>query len=202
MTIVALFLTDCLFDFRFSETPFRISLESPSGWKSPWFINTFLSSPRIDTKITIEHTTQRHSAGSSPRFTATTRSPLSAAPLADPPHRVLASRISPLSFVCAVCSAARASVGECSSCASCGHAACRRRPPSHTQRLVCFTARILLLFLQLCFLVSTHVSPRRASAPPSPLFRGCCRLNCCSSPTFCLCNNRGAFNLFSSFFPG
>ncbi|XLR48294.1 hypothetical protein S83_032954 [Arachis hypogaea] len=38
----------------FNETPFRRSLESPSPWKSPWFINTFLSSPRIDTEITIE----------------------------------------------------------------------------------------------------------------------------------------------------
>ncbi|MED6110735.1 hypothetical protein PIB30_045596 [Stylosanthes scabra] len=42
----------------FGDTPFRRSLESPSAWKSPWkspwFINTFLSSPRIDTEITIE----------------------------------------------------------------------------------------------------------------------------------------------------
>ncbi|KAK7311794.1 hypothetical protein RJT34_10156 [Clitoria ternatea] len=38
----------------FGGTPFRKSIESPSAWKSPWFINTFLSSPRIDTDITIE----------------------------------------------------------------------------------------------------------------------------------------------------
>ncbi|XP_027355565.1 transcription factor MYB3R-1 [Abrus precatorius] len=38
----------------FGGTPFKKSLESPSAWKSPWFINTFLSSPRIDTEITIE----------------------------------------------------------------------------------------------------------------------------------------------------
>ncbi|KAG5031089.1 hypothetical protein JHK85_015071 [Glycine max] len=45
---------NCLFDFRFGGTPFRKSIESPSAWKSPWFMNTFLSSPRIDTEITIE----------------------------------------------------------------------------------------------------------------------------------------------------
>ncbi|KAF7830131.1 transcription factor MYB3R-1-like [Senna tora] len=38
----------------FGGTPFRRSIESPSAWKSPWFINTFLSSPRIDTDITFE----------------------------------------------------------------------------------------------------------------------------------------------------
>ncbi|XP_054795038.1 transcription factor MYB3R-1-like [Prosopis cineraria] len=38
----------------FGGTPFRRSIESPSSWKSPWFINTFLPSPRIDTEITIE----------------------------------------------------------------------------------------------------------------------------------------------------
>ncbi|KAG5147821.1 hypothetical protein AAZX31_06G078700 [Glycine max] len=38
----------------FGGTPFRKSIESPSAWKSPWFMNTFLSSPRIDTEITIE----------------------------------------------------------------------------------------------------------------------------------------------------
>ncbi|KAF7830132.1 transcription factor MYB3R-1-like [Senna tora] len=38
----------------FGGTPFRRSIESPSAWKSPWFINTFLSSPRVDTGITIE----------------------------------------------------------------------------------------------------------------------------------------------------
>ncbi|KAH1110365.1 hypothetical protein GLYMA_04G080600v4 [Glycine max] len=38
----------------FGGTPFRKSIESPSAWKSPWLINTFLSSPRIDTEITIE----------------------------------------------------------------------------------------------------------------------------------------------------
>ncbi|KAE9586500.1 putative transcription factor MYB-HB-like family [Lupinus albus] len=38
----------------FGSTPFRKSLESPSAWKSPWLLNTFLSSPRFDTEITIE----------------------------------------------------------------------------------------------------------------------------------------------------
>ncbi|KAJ1415711.1 SANT/Myb domain [Sesbania bispinosa] len=38
----------------FGGTPFRKSIESPSAWKSPWFINAFLSSPRFDTEITIE----------------------------------------------------------------------------------------------------------------------------------------------------
>ncbi|KAI3468235.1 hypothetical protein Pfo_024898 [Paulownia fortunei] len=36
------------------ETPFKRSIESPSAWKSPWFINTFLPGPRVDTDITIE----------------------------------------------------------------------------------------------------------------------------------------------------
>ncbi|KAJ7958587.1 myb-related protein 3R-1 [Quillaja saponaria] len=38
----------------FGGTPFRRSIESPSGWRSPWFFNTFLPGPRIDTEITIE----------------------------------------------------------------------------------------------------------------------------------------------------
>ncbi|KAL7112147.1 hypothetical protein ACP275_05G134000 [Erythranthe tilingii] len=38
----------------FTETPFKRSLESPSPWKSPWFINTFVPGPRVDTDITIE----------------------------------------------------------------------------------------------------------------------------------------------------
>lgn len=38
----------------FGETPFRRSIESPSAWKSPWFFNTFLPGPRVDTDITIE----------------------------------------------------------------------------------------------------------------------------------------------------
>ncbi|XP_019447483.1 PREDICTED: myb-related protein 3R-1-like isoform X2 [Lupinus angustifolius] len=38
----------------FGSTPFRKSLESPSAWKSPWLFNTFMSSPRFDTEITIE----------------------------------------------------------------------------------------------------------------------------------------------------
>nr|GMC49108.1 myb-related protein 3R-1-like [Ipomoea batatas] len=40
--------------YRFGETPFKRSIESPSAWKSPWFINSFLSSPRVDTEITLE----------------------------------------------------------------------------------------------------------------------------------------------------
>ncbi|XP_061376087.1 transcription factor MYB3R-1 isoform X2 [Gastrolobium bilobum] len=38
----------------FGGTPFWKGIESPSAWKSPWLINTFLSSPRIDTELTIE----------------------------------------------------------------------------------------------------------------------------------------------------
>ncbi|KAL0447456.1 UNVERIFIED_CONTAM: Transcription factor R-4 [Sesamum latifolium] len=38
----------------FVETPFKRSIESPSAWKSPWFINTFVPGPRMDTDITIE----------------------------------------------------------------------------------------------------------------------------------------------------
>ncbi|XP_011090064.1 transcription factor MYB3R-1 isoform X2 [Sesamum indicum] len=38
----------------FVETPFKRSIESPLAWKSPWFINTFVPGPRIDTDITIE----------------------------------------------------------------------------------------------------------------------------------------------------
>lgn len=40
--------------FRFGGTPLRRSIESPSAWKSPWFIDSFLPGPRIDTDITIE----------------------------------------------------------------------------------------------------------------------------------------------------
>lgn len=40
--------------FRFGGTPYKRSIESPSAWKSPWFINSFLPGPRIDTEITIE----------------------------------------------------------------------------------------------------------------------------------------------------
>ncbi|XP_022754569.1 transcription factor MYB3R-1-like [Durio zibethinus] len=38
----------------FGGTPFRRSIESPSAWKSPWFINSFVPGPRNDTEITIE----------------------------------------------------------------------------------------------------------------------------------------------------
>ncbi|XP_065849439.1 transcription factor MYB3R-1 [Euphorbia lathyris] len=38
----------------FGETPFRRSIESPSAWKSPWFLNSFLPGPRVDTDISIE----------------------------------------------------------------------------------------------------------------------------------------------------
>ncbi|WCJ29829.1 myb domain protein 3r-4 [Euphorbia peplus] len=38
----------------FGDTPFRRSIESPSAWKSPWFINSFLPGPRVDTDISIE----------------------------------------------------------------------------------------------------------------------------------------------------
>ena len=36
------------------ETPFKRSIESPSAWMSPWFFNSFLPGPRIDTEISIE----------------------------------------------------------------------------------------------------------------------------------------------------
>lgn len=36
------------------ETPFKRTIDSPSAWKSPWFINTFVPGPRVDTDITIE----------------------------------------------------------------------------------------------------------------------------------------------------
>ncbi|XP_058785143.1 transcription factor MYB3R-1-like isoform X2 [Vicia villosa] len=38
----------------FGGTPYRKSFESPSAWKSPLFFSTFLTSPRLDTEITIE----------------------------------------------------------------------------------------------------------------------------------------------------
>ncbi|KAG7965910.1 hypothetical protein I3843_08G024600 [Carya illinoinensis] len=38
----------------FGGTPFKRSIESPSAWKSPWFINSFLPGPRVETEITIE----------------------------------------------------------------------------------------------------------------------------------------------------
>lgn len=40
--------------YSFGGTPFKRSIESPSAWKSPWFINSFLPCPRIDTEITIQ----------------------------------------------------------------------------------------------------------------------------------------------------
>ncbi|CAA0402020.1 Transcription factor MYB3R-4 [Arabidopsis thaliana] len=38
----------------FCGTPFRRGLESPSAWKSPFYINSLLPSPRFDTDLTIE----------------------------------------------------------------------------------------------------------------------------------------------------
>ncbi|XP_042001390.1 transcription factor MYB3R-1-like [Salvia splendens] len=35
-------------------TPFKWSMECPSPWKSPWFGNTILPRPKVDTDITIE----------------------------------------------------------------------------------------------------------------------------------------------------
>ena len=40
--------------YRFCGTPFRRGLESPSAWKSPFYINSLLPSPRFDTDLTIE----------------------------------------------------------------------------------------------------------------------------------------------------
>ncbi|XP_073022393.1 transcription factor MYB3R-1-like isoform X1 [Primulina eburnea] len=36
------------------DNPFKRSIESPSAWKSPWFINSFMPGPIVDTDITIE----------------------------------------------------------------------------------------------------------------------------------------------------
>ncbi|XP_073123014.1 transcription factor MYB3R-1-like isoform X2 [Henckelia pumila] len=36
------------------DTQFKRSIESPSAWKSPWFTNSFVPGPRVDTDITIE----------------------------------------------------------------------------------------------------------------------------------------------------
>ncbi|CBI20887.3 unnamed protein product, partial [Vitis vinifera] len=38
----------------FGETPFKRSIDSPSAWKSPWFINSFVPGPRVDTEISVE----------------------------------------------------------------------------------------------------------------------------------------------------
>ncbi|XP_059314535.1 transcription factor MYB3R-1-like [Lycium ferocissimum] len=38
----------------FGETPFKRSIESPSAWKSPWFMNSFLSSLSYDTELAFE----------------------------------------------------------------------------------------------------------------------------------------------------
>ncbi|CAN7005353.1 hypothetical protein IGI04_009179 [Brassica rapa subsp. trilocularis] len=38
----------------FCGTPFRRGLDSPSAWKSPFYVNSLLHSPRFDTDITIE----------------------------------------------------------------------------------------------------------------------------------------------------
>lgn len=38
----------------FGETPFKRSTESPSAWKSPWFLNSFVPGPKVDTEIIIE----------------------------------------------------------------------------------------------------------------------------------------------------
>ncbi|CAM8952791.1 unnamed protein product [Rhodiola kirilowii] len=38
----------------FGGTPFKRSFDSPSAWKSPWFMNSFFPGPRVDTDITIE----------------------------------------------------------------------------------------------------------------------------------------------------
>lgn len=40
---------------RFGDTPgIKRGIESPSAWKSPWFMNSFLPGPRIDTDVTTE----------------------------------------------------------------------------------------------------------------------------------------------------
>lgn len=40
--------------YSFGETPFKISIESPSAWKSPWFTDPLLSSPRYEKELTYE----------------------------------------------------------------------------------------------------------------------------------------------------
>ncbi|KAG9156103.1 hypothetical protein Leryth_023833 [Lithospermum erythrorhizon] len=39
---------------RFAKTPIRRNIESPSAWKSPWFISPFLLGSSFDTDISIE----------------------------------------------------------------------------------------------------------------------------------------------------
>ncbi|KAM7258122.1 hypothetical protein ACFE04_013863 [Oxalis oulophora] len=36
------------------ETPLKRSIDSPLAWKSPWFMNSFVPGPRVDTDISIE----------------------------------------------------------------------------------------------------------------------------------------------------
>ncbi|KAG7020315.1 Transcription factor MYB3R-4 [Cucurbita argyrosperma subsp. argyrosperma] len=38
----------------FGGTPFKRSIESPSAWKSPWFINSFLFGSRMDSDVAME----------------------------------------------------------------------------------------------------------------------------------------------------
>lgn len=38
----------------FGGTPFRRSIESPSAWKSPWFLNSLIPGSRFDTELTME----------------------------------------------------------------------------------------------------------------------------------------------------
>ncbi|CAN6721372.1 unnamed protein product [Malus baccata var. baccata] len=45
---------DVSIESMFGGTPFKRSIESPSAWKSPWFINSFVPGPSVDTEITIE----------------------------------------------------------------------------------------------------------------------------------------------------
>ncbi|GER25392.1 response regulator [Striga asiatica] len=40
----------------FIAIPFKRNIESPSAWKSSWFLNTSALGPRVDTNITIERT--------------------------------------------------------------------------------------------------------------------------------------------------
>lgn len=44
-----------VFHDRFAETPgTKRGIESPSAWKSPWFVHSFVSGQRFDTELTFE----------------------------------------------------------------------------------------------------------------------------------------------------
>ncbi|KAL4393644.1 hypothetical protein AHAS_Ahas02G0072600 [Arachis hypogaea] len=134
-----------------------------------------------------------HNARSSPLFTVTACLSLSPRFSSDPPYCAHESRLASFLRLCYVLGRLRLPASPPVSARVVLPVVVQRvidvRHHS-TQRLVCSTARVLPLFLQLCFLVSASVLPCRTFVPPLPLFRGYCCQNCYSSSTFCLCNNR------------